>query len=202
VPRTTPRLPVALSRRAPKGPDCDQAVVGGVGRLNIADRAFMVGVGAIKDLGHRLAETRGPPTPSAEGGGRPSLGFLSAGTRRSQDGSTHNEPTEAYEMRSIKIRTAIAVLATTCGLGALAGPAFAEDNIPPLVPGKCAVVDEHGNVSYVAKGTHVGLLYCGADGDWHIGWLVDAAAKPPTKKGGLSTTPPRIQTIKALRHAG
>jgi hypothetical protein len=83
-------------------------------------------------------------------------------------------------MTTTRIRTAIAVLATTVSFGAVAGPAFAEDNIPPLVPGKCAVVDEHGNVSYVSKGTRVGLLYCGADGDWHIGWLVDGIAKPPT----------------------
>ena len=105
-------------------------------------------------------------------------------------------------MRSMKIPTAVAVLAATCGLGALAGPVFAQDNIPPLVPGKCAVVDEHGNVSYVPKGTHAGILYCGADGDWHIGWLVDAAPKPPTKNGGLSVATSRTQTLRPLRRAG
>jgi hypothetical protein len=106
-------------------------------------------------------------------------------------------------MRSTKIRTAVALIATTCSLGALAGPAFAEDNGPPLVAGKCAVVDEHGNYSYVPKGTHVGLFYCGADGDWHFGWGVDAVAKAPTKNGRPSTTLSTTQTTKVLmRRAG
>ena len=29
----------------------------------------------------------------------------------------------------------------------------------------------------MAEGTRVGIFYCGHDGNWHIGWLVDGLAR-------------------------
>jgi hypothetical protein len=52
--------------------------------------------------------------------------------------------------------------------------AHAEDNGPTGVPGKsCPIVNSDGTVEQVPVGTHAGILYCGQDGNWHIGWLVD-----------------------------
>ena len=42
----------------------------------------------------------------------------------------------------------------------------------PAVNRGCPVEDEHGNVTYVAPGTVVGLFHCGSDGVWHWGWFV------------------------------
>lgn len=51
---------------------------------------------------------------------------------------------------------------------------------PASKPGHCPVVstDSNGNetVEYVPTGTRMGLSYCGSDGEWHFGWLVDARA--------------------------
>jgi hypothetical protein len=45
----------------------------------------------------------------------------------------------------------------------------------------------------VPTGTRIGFMYCGSDGEWHLGWLVDAAvsptgggAKPPIKVGAAN----------------
>ncbi len=38
-------------------------------------------------------------------------------------------------------------------------------------------IEIDGHISYVPEGTHVGILYCGHDGNWHIGWLVDGLAR-------------------------
>src|SRR4051812_31056446 len=61
--------------------------------------------------------------------------------------------------------------------------AHAEPNSGPSgVPGKsCAVENSDGTVQQVPIGTRIGLAYCGQDGDWHFGWLVDAlAVRQPT----------------------
>ena len=75
--------------------------------------------------------------------------------------------------------------AAAAALALSAGIASAEPigpNGPAKKPGYCAVVntDSNGNetVTYVPTGTRSGLSYCGSDGEWHFGWLVDAVTAP------------------------
>lgn len=88
---------------------------------------------------------------------------------------------------------AAAALGLSTGLAATASAQPIGPNGPEKKPGYCAVVntDSNGNesVSYVPTGTRVGLSYCGADGDWHLGWLVDARATATTTKGGVNAGP-------------
>src|SRR6185437_15173418 len=96
------------------------------------------------------------------------------------------QTTQVTRFSTFPRRLLAAGLALTV-VGALLAPggAHAQDNGPTGVPGiSCAieVSDGNGNVTVqqVPVGTRVGLAYCGQDGDWHIGWLVD----------GLQVTPP------------
>jgi hypothetical protein len=91
-------------------------------------------------------------------------------------------------------------------VGALLAPggAHAQDNDPTGVPGtSCAieVSDGNGNVTVqqVPVGTHVGLLYCGQDGDWHLGWLVDGRQVTPPTHPVLS--PPRVSASQFVQMA-
>src|SRR5262245_23482941 len=57
--------------------------------------------------------------------------------------------------------------------------AGAEPKSPPGGKG-CPVVDENDKVvGYEEVGTQVGLFYCGADGEWHFGWYVNAIRFAP-----------------------
>ena len=90
---------------------------------------------------------------------------------------------------------AAAALAVSTGVATTASAEPIGPNGPASKPGHCAVVntDSNGNetVSYVPTGTRMGLSYCGSDGEWHFGWLVDAratdtgAATGGVKVGGL-----------------
>lgn len=91
-------------------------------------------------------------------------------------------------------RKAVATLALVAMpvVGALAQPASAADNGPAGVPGKsCAVEDSNGKVTQVPVGTRYGLLYCGRDGEWHVGWLVDEIVQPPTPPKTPSVVAPK-----------
>ncbi|MFL6084983.1 MAG: hypothetical protein ACJ74F_17675 [Mycobacterium sp.] len=80
-----------------------------------------------------------------------------------------------------------AVLAVSTGVAATASAEPIGPNGPASKPGYCAVVntDSNGNetVTYVPTGTRSGLSYCGRDGEWHFGWLVDEMVAPPTGGG-------------------
>jgi hypothetical protein len=88
----------------------------------------------------------------------------------------------------------IAGLAVSAGI--FAGTASATDNDePPHQAGECPVYqhDDKGNewIVYVPKGTRNGLMYCGADGEWHTGIGIDERSptgggtkKPPVTGGG------------------
>jgi hypothetical protein len=90
-------------------------------------------------------------------------------------------------MYSKKIqRLVLGAGAAAAALALSAGVASAEPigpNGPAKKPGYCAVVntDSNGNetVTYVPTGTRSGLSYCGSDGEWHFGWLVDGLVKSP-----------------------
>ena len=89
-----------------------------------------------------------------------------------------------------------AAVAVSTGVAATASAQPIGPNGPASKPGYCAVVntDSNGNetVEYVPTGTRVGLSYCGRDGEWHFGGLVDEMVAPPTggkgpvKVGGVS----------------
>ncbi|HJT95153.1 MAG TPA: hypothetical protein VJ777_24980 [Mycobacterium sp.] len=84
-----------------------------------------------------------------------------------------------------------AALAVSTGVAATASAQPIGPNGPASKPGHCAIVntDSNGNetVEYVPTGTRMGLSYCGSDGEWHFGWLVDAAVAPTGggKPGGV-----------------
>jgi hypothetical protein len=96
---------------------------------------------------------------------------------------------------------AAAVLAVSTGVAATASAEPIGPNGPASKPGYCAVVntDSNGNetVSYVPTGSRVGLSYCGADGEWHLGWLVDGRAVAPTGgvKGGANVGATPVLTV-------
>jgi hypothetical protein len=87
---------------------------------------------------------------------------------------------------------ALVALAVSTGVAATASAEPIGPNGPAKKPGYCAVVntDSNGNetVAYVPTGTRSGLTYCGSDGEWHLGWLVDGRAVAPTGgvKGGAN----------------
>ena len=102
------------------------------------------------------------------------------------------------QLSSLKQR----VIAGAVGLavvGSVLAPigAHAQDNGPSGVPGKsCAVENENGTVTQVPVGTRVGLAYCGRDGEWHMGWLVDELTVGPS---GGSHVPPVSRVPVSVR---
>src|ERR1700757_4762856 len=96
-------------------------------------------------------------------------------------------------MYSIKhvVRRASALAAVGVVAASLAATPLAHadsKNGPPGKPGVgCAVEDEHGNVSYVAVGTVVGLFHCGSDGEWHFGWATTNMVAPTSSGVGTAT---------------
>jgi hypothetical protein len=90
---------------------------------------------------------------------------------------------------ALGVGATVAALAVSTSVAATASAEPIGPNGPAKKPGYCAVVntDSNGNetVTYVPTGTRSGLSYCGADGEWHFGWLVDGlVAQPPSGKGG------------------
>lgn len=92
-------------------------------------------------------------------------------------------------------RITVAVSAAAAGLAVsttLFAAVAAAEPIGPDGPahrdGQCAIVhhDDAGNewVEYVPKGSRNGQLgYCGADGEWHAGLLIDERSPEPTGGG-------------------
>ena len=96
---------------------------------------------------------------------------------------------------------AATALVASLGVAATASAQPIGPNGPAKKPGYCAVVntDNNGNetVTYVPTGTRAGLTYCGADGEWHVGWLVDGRAVAPTGgvKGGADVGAAPVLTV-------
>jgi hypothetical protein len=98
-------------------------------------------------------------------------------------------------MTTTKIRTIIAMLAATFAMAlAAAGPASAQPN-GTQKPKGCPVEDEHGNVTYVEVGTRIGLFVCGADGEWHFGWLITEHVSPTKPTGPKARPEAPVATI-------
>jgi hypothetical protein len=89
-----------------------------------------------------------------------------------------------------------AALAVSTGVAASASAQPIGPNGPAKKPGYCAVVntDSSGNetVEYVPTGSRMGLSYCGADGEWHFGWLVDARTTDPGPTTGPGKGPVKV----------
>jgi hypothetical protein len=86
-------------------------------------------------------------------------------------------------MLTTKIRaTTIALAAAFSFAGASLVPAVSQADTKTQGPAKgCPVENSNGTTSTVAVGTRIGLFYCGADGEWHFGWLVNGRTEevPP-----------------------
>jgi hypothetical protein len=43
------------------------------------------------------------------------------------------------------------------------------------------LIENNGKLETVPVGTKISLLTCGADGEWHFGWLITQISAPPKK---------------------
>jgi hypothetical protein len=50
-------------------------------------------------------------------------------------------------------------------------------------------IENDGHVETVPVGSKVGLFTCGQDGEWHFGWLINAAKVPGKSLNPGSSTP-------------
>jgi hypothetical protein len=88
--------------------------------------------------------------------------------------------------------TGVAAIAAVAAAFLTAGPAHADFKNPP--PGKgCPVENSDGTTSTVEVGTKIGLFVCGADGEWHFGWVVTGVSSGKTVK---PVNPIRTGTIQ------
>lgn len=46
---------------------------------------------------------------------------------------------------------------------------------------KGCLIENNGHLETVPVGTKISLLTCGADGEWHFGWLISQISAPPKK---------------------
>jgi hypothetical protein len=46
---------------------------------------------------------------------------------------------------------------------------------------KGCLIENNGHLETVPVGTKISLFTCGADGEWHFGWLVTQISAPPKK---------------------
>jgi hypothetical protein len=85
------------------------------------------------------------------------------------------KPVLSFPSLKRRLLTGTAVLALA-GTALVPLAAHAEPNDGASgVPGRsCHVEYSDGSIHQVPVGTRFGLLYCGQDGNWHVGWLVDA----------------------------
>ncbi len=102
----------------------------------------------------------------------------------------------------LKSRKAIAALALVAlpivgALGGALGGASAASAEPIKGQGGaagCPVEDSGtGQTTTVPVGTHIGIFYCGRDGEWHLGWLVDERTNPVVGPSG--PTGPKVGTV-------
>jgi hypothetical protein len=103
-------------------------------------------------------------------------------------------------MTSLFGRAAALVAVAVVGLVLIAaGPASAQPKGGIAAKG-CPVEDANGNTYTVPVGTRVGLFFCGSDGEWHFGWLVNArAAQPqPQPQPGITTAGVASATTPAV----
>jgi len=65
----------------------------------------------------------------------------------------------------------------------------------------CEIYNEDtGKTETVPAGTKVGLFTCGSDGEWHFGWVVNAAAKKSVAPVSSPTlTVPNRQALRLAR---
>lgn len=110
----------------------------------------------------------------------------------------------------MKIRQSIARFALVAalpavGIIAVASPASASKARSGSTPASCDVVDSvTGKITQATEGTQAGLFYCGADGQWHFGWAVNATRntepKPPVKKRpGAAAAAPQATKLTTSR---
>src|SRR5947207_2815989 len=98
--------------------------------------------------------------------------------------TTTDPPGSDREGKTMNVRKAIAAIALTVVpfagvMGIAAHNAEAQPKGGPTA--KNCPMEVDGKTVYVQPGTRVGLFYCGSDGDWHFGWLVnDVQISQPT----------------------
>lgn len=111
------------------------------------------------------------------------------------------------KIRQSITRFALAATLPVVGVLAIASPAAASKPRSGSTPASCDVEDSvTGKISQVTEGTQAGLMYCGADGQWHFGWAVnarvDTTPKPPVKKPGRAAAAPQATTAVTARRGG
>ena len=72
-----------------------------------------------------------------------------------------------------------------------AGPAHADTKKGSGGSTGC-LIENNGHLERVPVGTKISLLTCGADGEWHFGWLITEISSPPKNVKPINTS--------ALRH--
>jgi hypothetical protein len=91
---------------------------------------------------------------------------------------------------TINLRSTLAAMVATFVVALAlmpAGAADARSKGSSSKPRGCPVVDENDNVvEYVEVGTRVGLMFCGADGEWHFGWPGVCPSCVKSKAGDVS----------------
>ncbi len=69
--------------------------------------------------------------------------------------------------------------------------------------GKGCLIENNGHLETVPVGTKISLLTCGADGEWHFGWLVTQIGAPPKKTvktlGASVVRRGSVQAVQASR---
>jgi len=113
-------------------------------------------------------------------------------------------------MYSVQITTTatnlVRKLAAAVAIGAVAmafiaaGPARA-DTKQGTGTAKGCLIENDGKLETVAVGSKIGLFTCGSDGEWHFGWLINAAPRhktvKPVRTGAIQHGV--LQTAKAYR---
>lgn len=98
--------------------------------------------------------------------------------------------------RSSRIWHRISAVAAVAAIGTTFAAATPAANAQPKGGGEakgCEVYNENtGKTELVPVGSKVGLFTCGSDGEWHFGWLINAAARPPH----APASPPLVVQIR------
>lgn len=113
------------------------------------------------------------------------------GTSTMHTTSTSTSPRRIRTRRARFARFGIAALAAGAIVG-VAVPAGAQRPRQGTTPATCDM-EVDGKTVQVPEGSRVGLFYCGTDGEWHVGWLVDAIVG-----GTTTTTTSPVKTMTAI----